>query len=357
MGKRSLICALMAGAFAGGCDRDAVPDAFRPAKAGGCPDLVGDYALADPAQAQLLINATGPPAVRDWSSASIERGASGRLRLVLRRSPGTVLIEAMELRRRSPHEYRVWREQTLLALGIATPVVAARFGPAGTARPGPVVSLERELPDSTGCEDGWTGIGASRELPPPIADGSAQPIEYGYVQMSRAGDGALLVRMRVSRANATDWVFFGQPIVYHTHGHDRWYRFAALPRSTDVRLGPTKLEPVRGEVQHADAERLARELAIEAEAWLRSRLSPEVSVTLVRRTQFDPVAMRLGPDAVRLEIAGTFGRVHEPDPFQRLLRGSARVRDIELSRRERRDPKRDYALVRFTWRAKDEAAR
>ena len=354
MTRTTLLVAAMATApLLAGCGSDPIPGAYQPASAGGCPDLTGDYALHDPNLATQLIDDAGLPQVRDWSSASIERTPSGRWHVVLRRSPGTVLMEAMELRRDSPREYRVWREQTLQTLGFAAPDIPTRFGPAGATRTGPVVLRQRDLPDVLGCEDGWVSIGASRQLPPAIADGSAQPIEYGYVTMSRARDGALLVRMQVSRANSTNWIFFGQPIVYHTHGHDRWYRFAALPQGAEVELDPTRLEPVRSESQHTDVERLARALTAEADAWLRPRLSSDVTITLLRRTQFDPEAMRIGTDAVRLEVAGTFDRVHEPDPFQRLLRGSAQTRDIALDRREHRDARRDYAIVRFTWRAPD----
>jgi hypothetical protein len=329
-----------------GCDGSGnAPEAFRPASRFGCPDLVGDYRIGDAYEAATWMPHDGVRGVEDWYSLSIEPDvASGGLRKVLRRKPSQVLEEAEALRERSPADYELWREQVRYAMRSTPGAPGQRYGEGILRAHGPAVEVSQPLGRPADCDGGWT------------AGGGSTP------RLSRGPEGELLMRVERFRQVDTGWSFFGTPFSYPRSDGTRWYRLMPLLQGTTVRIDPTALPaapaPDERDASPAPDPALAsRQLAAEADAFLRAVKPRGVTITLLRATQFNPSARELGAGAVRMEIAGTFDAHLDPDPLQQLLRGIKRVDQIELRQRSARGEQRAYALVRFTWRAAETARR
>lgn len=333
---RRLALASLAALLLAGCG-DRPPRDYRPIR-GSCDSLLGQWMVTRDDLRWIAPELRLPDGVA-YPFLAIERDRNGLVELVLRRRSTDVLAEAATLRMVDPDAYAVWRAR---ALGLPIDPELASM-PASAA--GPLLDRRWQL-GLDRCDGGWRTGSAGHVVAP--REGSEDAEHLAFVGLARGEGGTLLVQHHVRRENITDFVFFGQSVRWFGYAYSDWHRIAPAPAGA---MPPPLAAADLPEVPSRSL-RMALEYQRGAEwsrfeAALRRQLPPDVTVTLLRRRQFDPAVMALPPDQLRAELAGHWP-AGQPDPFLPLLQSQPRVSEIEVKQARLGPRNRPYRLVEFT---------
>ncbi|PZO11006.1 MAG: hypothetical protein DCF27_01235 [Lysobacteraceae bacterium] len=318
-----------------GCGHDPPPEGYRLADKS-CEDLSGRW-MMDPADLAWLETHRQPPAGTVFPFLVIQSDRNALLELVARRRPADVLAEATTLGLTHPERYRAWRARLR-----GEPVGSH---PINDGARDPVVELRWQL-GTRDCRFGWRDAGMASDVTP--RPGSEALPHIAALSLALGADGSLLMRRDIRKINYTGLSVSGKEFRWYSYVYSDWRRLAPLPDALlpalpDIAGLPDF--PTGHERRMAESAR-QQKLSV-FNFWFRARLPADVTITMLRERQFDPVALALPVNQMRVELAGHWP-VGGEDPFTPLLQAYPGIGPIQIKQARLQANNRPYRMLEFT---------